>query len=136
MLTTDLSHIDPDLVPILKDLQAQISAIQPIDLTAISTELVDHETRITALENGVVSPPVVNHPPVWSTVPGIHFTQGKVQRISIAQYVSDPDGDPLAITVNGTLPVGVTFVAPEFIYDGIGPVGSASLTLTADDGRP
>ena len=82
----------------------------------------------------------VNHPPAWSTVPTIAFAQGFASSISIADYASDPDGDPLTITKNATaLPAGVTYdaVNKRFVYDGVGGVGSTSgNVLTADDGRP
>jgi len=83
---------------------------------------------------------VANLPPVWQGVPTITFTQGIASSISIAVYVSDPNGDALAITMfSGTLPAGVTYDAgnKRFVYDGMGAVGTGSgNVLTADDGRP
>jgi len=85
-------------------------------------------------------PPGANRAPVWQTVPTITFTQGIASSISIAGYVTDPDGDALTISVNlAVLPAGVTFDAANkrFVYDGVGPVGSiGGVVLTADDGRP
>lgn len=82
----------------------------------------------------------VNRAPVWSTIPTIAFAQGIPSSISIADYVTDPDGDPVTIAKNAvTLPVGVTYDAASksFIYDGSGPVGTTSGNiLTADDGKP
>lgn len=84
--------------------------------------------------------PGANNPPVWSTVPTITFTQGVKSSISIAGYVSDPNGDPLTITMNSAvLPDGVTFDAANkrFVYDGVGAVGTTNgVVLTADDGKP
>ena len=82
---------------------------------------------------------VANLPPVWQGVPTITFTQGVASSISIAGYVSDPDGDALTISMNGLLPSGVTFDAAgkRFVYDGAGTVTTISgIVLTADDGRP
>lgn len=83
---------------------------------------------------------IANLPPVWQLVPTITFTHGIPATISIAAYVTDPNGDPLTITRNlAPLPPGVTYDAgsKSFIYDGVGSVGTGSgSVLTADDGRP
>jgi hypothetical protein len=54
-------------------------------------------------------------------------------------YVSDADGDALALSINAVaLPSGVTFDATNklFRYDGVGAVGSAAgIVLTANDGK-
>jgi len=85
-------------------------------------------------------PPVGNQAPVWLTVPTITFTQNNASSVSIAAYVSDPNGDALTITKNSAaLPAGVTYDAANkrFVYDGAGPVGATSgVVLTADDGKP
>jgi hypothetical protein len=69
----------------------------------------------------------------------IQFTQGVASSVSIAAYVSDPNGDALTITKNAVaLPAGVTFDAAgkRFVYDGVGALGSTSgHVLTADDGK-
>lgn len=76
--------------------------------------------------------------PVWSSLPTIVFVAGVASTFSIAEYVSDPDGDELAITLNDVpLPAGVTFDAAgkQLVYDGSGPVAMTSgHVLTADDG--
>jgi hypothetical protein len=86
------------------------------------------------------APPGANLPPVWQTVPTIAFTQGVASGVSIAAYVSDPDGDALTIIKNNVLlPAGVTYdqANKRFVYDGVGAVGSTGgHVLTADDGRP
>jgi len=83
--------------------------------------------------------PASNLPPVWQPVATIQFTQGVASSISIAAYVSDPNGDALTITKNAVaLPAGVIFDAAgkRFVYDGAGALGSTSgHVLTADDGK-
>jgi hypothetical protein len=86
------------------------------------------------------SPTAANLAPAWQTVPNIMFAQGVAASVSIASYVSDASGYALAITMNSAaLPAGVTYDAANkrFVYDGVGPVGSASgVVLIADDGQP
>lgn len=85
------------------------------------------------------APPGANLAPDWQPITAIAFTQGVQSSVSIAAYVSDPDGDPLTISKNGAaLPLGVTYEAANkrFVYDGDGAVGSTGdHVLTADDGR-
>lgn len=85
-------------------------------------------------------PPPANRAPVWQTVPNITFTKGVASSVSIASYVSDPDGDPLTITKNATaLPAGVTYdqANKRFVYDGVGALATTSgHILTASDGKP
>src|ERR1700704_6273061 len=72
-------------------------------------------------------PPPGNLAPAWQTVPTITFTQGIASNISIAGYVTVPDGDALTISINSAvLPAGVTYNAANkrFVYDGVGTVGS------------
>jgi hypothetical protein len=68
------------------------------------------------------------------------FTQGVASSFSLASFVSDANGDALAITMNAvTLPAGVTFDAANkrLVYNGIGAVASVNgVQMTADDGRP
>jgi len=84
--------------------------------------------------------PAPNRGPQWLTMPAINFAQGVAARVSIAAYVSDPDGDDLAIIqAAGALPAGVTYdaAAKTFIYDGIGAAASTSGNiLNANDGKP
>jgi len=95
-----------------------------------------------ASEAGSANQPATNLPPVWQTVPSVTFTQGVASSVSIAGYVSDPNGDPLTIALqpnDPALPAGVTYdaIGKRFVYDGVGAVGSTSgHILTADDGRP
>ncbi len=80
-----------------------------------------------------------NQAPVWTTVPTIQFVQGIASSVSIAEYVSDADGDALTISLNSVpLPAGVTYDQPgkRFVYDGVGAVSTTSgHVLTADDGQ-
>ena len=95
-------------------------------------------TNDGSTSDGTTSDGSVSGEPVWSAVPAIAFVQGVAASISIASYVSDPDGDALTLTKNAVeLPPGVTFDAAnkQFIYDGIGAIGSTSgHVLTAEDG--
>lgn len=84
-------------------------------------------------------PPAPNQAPLWQTVPTIVFTQGVASSVSIAGFVTDPNGDPLTITEQGALPAGVTYdqANKRFVYNGSGPVASAGgIVLIADDGKP
>jgi hypothetical protein len=84
------------------------------------------------------SPPAANLAPAWQTVPNVTFAQGVAASVSIASYVSDANGNALAITMNFVaLPAGVTYDAANkrFVYDGVGAIGSTpGVVLTADDG--
>jgi len=80
-----------------------------------------------------------NGAPVWMAVPAITFVQGVASSVSIAEFVSDPDMDPLSITKNDVvLPPGVSYDAAgrRFVYDGVGAVGATDgHVLVADDGQ-
>jgi len=84
--------------------------------------------------------PGVNVAPVWATIPTVAFTQGVASSFSLESFVSDANGDPLAITMNAvTLPAGITFdaVGKRLVYDGSGATASVGgVQITADDGRP
>lgn len=78
-----------------------------------------------------------NQSPSWTTVPTITFSRGTASNQSIAEYVSDPDGDGINVTHNGTsLPSGVTYntASKQFEYDGTDAAsGTNGHVLTADD---
>jgi hypothetical protein len=80
-----------------------------------------------------------NGAPVWTSIPPITFVAGVASDFSIMPYVSDPDGDALALALNDVaLPAGVTFDAAgmRFVYDGSGPIAmTTGHVLSADDGR-
>jgi hypothetical protein len=88
---------------------------------------------------GAADGPSANRAPIWTTVPPLTFIQGIASSISIAAYVTDPDGDALSVMLDDTpLPPGVTYDAAglRFVYDGIGAIASTEgHVLTADDGR-
>ena len=122
--------------------------LHPADVVAIR---VQQEIRVEGTVSLPVPVPVpipvpvpapipVNRAPQWLPVPAIMFTLGVAQRISIAAYANDPDGDALAIIqAAGTLPAGVTYdvAAKAFVYDGIGAAASTSGNiLNANDGKP
>ena len=111
MSLPDLSHIDPDLVPILQGL----------------------DVRISKLENVPIVPNVIT----WKTVPTVSFTQGVPSSFDVTALVSNSLNLPLTITLNGpTLPTGVSFDGKKFNYNGTGlPLSSSGFSLTADDGR-
>jgi hypothetical protein len=75
----------------------------------------------------------------WRTIPSIAFVEGVAASVSVADYVSDPDGDSLRVVRNEIeLPPGVTFDAANlrFVYDGTGAAAETEgHVLTADDGR-
>lgn len=62
--------------------------------------------------------------------------------VSIAAFVSDPNGDPLTITLqlpDTGLPAGVTYdqANKRFVYDGrLGVATTSGHVLIADDGKP
>lgn len=169
-----VQHIDPDVVPLLLDLQAQISALPAAQVGPqgpIGPQGIPGPQGIAGVGQvgpvgpigpqgipgvqgiqgpagpqgipgtaPVVTPPPIvvppDHPPVWQTVPTITFTLGQPQSISVAVFVSDPDGDPLTITLAGTLPGGISFDGKSLVYDGVGALGLATgIVLTANDGR-
>jgi hypothetical protein len=81
--------------------------------------------------------PSPNGPPSWTTIPNLVLTPGST--VSVAGYVTDPDGDALTFAIeSGTLPPGVIFDAAAlcFIVAADAPTDTtAELVLSADDGR-
>src|SRR5690349_24999115 len=83
---------------------------------------------------------VANHPPVWSPVPSFVFAQGIASSISVADYVTDADGDALTINMSaGSLPTGATYAAANkrFVYDGsrLAVVGGQDVAGAGTDGH-
>ena len=76
-----------------------------------------------------------NLPPVIDSLPEPLFLEGTASSYDMSQHVSDPEGGTLTLILNGTLPQGLAWAAPNLTYDGLGPAAlSAGHTLTADDG--
>jgi len=76
-----------------------------------------------------------NSPPVIDSLPEPLFLEGTASSYDMSQHVSDPEGDTLTLTLNGTLAQGLAWSAPNLTYDGLGPAStSTGFTLTVDDG--
>jgi len=89
-------------------------------------------------DRGTRSQSASNLPPVWQPVATIQFTQGVASSISIAAYVSDPNGDALTITKNAVaLPAGSSLMrlATLRLRWGRRPRSTSGHVLTADDGK-
>lgn len=110
----------------------------PFDPATLQQEITDLRTAVAALQAPI--PPVVvppDHPPIIQPIPTLSFTFGRAQSISLMAFCSDPDGDPLTLTLSGTLPAGIGFDSKSLNYDGIGAVASALVNqLFASDGKP
>lgn len=87
-----------------------------------------------------------NSPPVWqATPPSVNFTQGVAGSVVVPLNVTDPDGDPLTLTLDSPLPAGVTVTGlpavgvttnptnVTFAYDGVGVKASSNVVIGADD---
>lgn len=98
----------------------------------------------------IATPPSTNLAPIWDSSV-IEFTNGVQKTVDLASRVSDPDGDPLSISVSSGLKPelegafhfdSATF---ELIYDGRDILGSpddqaldldTGIVLIANDGKP
>jgi len=95
-------------------------------------------TRVSTLArfSPVTSTP--NNPPVWDQQPAPVFTQGSASNYSLVDLTSDPDSDPVDVTLNAvSLPTGVTYntTLDRLEYDGAGAVDQTTGHIaTADDG--
>lgn len=120
-MTYDLSHVDPDLVPIITDLDARLTALGPglqgpagpAGAPGAAGPAGSQGVAGPAGAQGVAGPqgiqgvpgpmgpagppgtpvpiPPANHPPVWTTMPNVNFTKGVAASFSIAPFVSDAD---------------------------------------------
>lgn len=120
-----------DLLSMMGQMAADMQGLNPADLATISQE-------VQAIQKALqpVIPVAPDNAPVWKAVPTLTFTQGVKGFIAITPFVSDPDADPLTITLNGLLPAGCTFDGANINYDGVGLVGHSTNTMTANDGKP
>lgn len=127
----------------LSSAQANFASAQK-QITALNATINGLNATITTLQQQlagqVPTPPVANTAPVWTTVPTILFNRGHAAEISVAQYVTDKENDPITLAlITSGLSNGVTFDAPnkKFIYDGLGDLGqTAGNILNANDGKP
>jgi len=129
-------------------LAADHKLANPSDAVVISVQQeirVEHTSSVpvpapTPVPEPAPVPAPTNRAPQWIPVPAIMFTLGVAQRISIAAYANDPDGDALVFVKNiAGLPAGVTFdaVGKQFVYDGGGEaISTGGHILTASDGKP
>lgn len=74
--------------------------------------------------------------PQWMDFPPLALTIGAPTSFDLSGYVSDPDGDPLMVVLDGELPAGFAYDQPSktLSYDGSGTAGDYALTFAADDG--
>jgi hypothetical protein len=91
------------------------------------------------------APQPLNSGPVWQPSPTIEFVEGMPAMVSVRQFVSDPDQDPLVLQLkSGTLLPGITWNPDNatIAYDGR-PLGAkpeqsivvSGVTFSADDGK-
>ena len=76
-----------------------------------------------------------NEAPVWSTIPAQTWTVGVAVHIDLNDYVTDPDGDTLTISLDQVLPDGVTLNDGVISGTPSGETDTASYMATADDGN-
>ncbi|MDE0073576.1 MAG: cadherin domain-containing protein, partial [Gammaproteobacteria bacterium] len=83
-----------------------------------------------------VEPPPNEPPDTVGTIPDDTIEVGESGSVDASGYFSDPDGDPLTYTVKSSNAnrVSVSVQGSEVTYTGES-VGSATVTITADDGR-
>jgi len=80
---------------------------------------------------------ITNRAPVWNTIPTpVNGTEQVALTIDAASYASDPDSDPVAITISATtLPAGYTFNAGVLSWTpGYMHAGTYTVTFNASDG--
>ena len=84
--------------------------------------------------------------PVWQPDPTIEFVEGVPSKVSVKQFVQDPNNDPLVVSMqSGTLPPGIMWSPNTAMieYDGR-PLGAnadvptvvSGIVFVADDGKP
>lgn len=136
-LESDTFTLTPQTVEgTLASLQAGVKALSPSDLAVFQKSVQDFLATINPPVPPVVNPPpAANLPPAWQIVPTQTFVQGTAKSIDLAGLVSDPNGDPLTLSLQGSLPTGLTFSGTKLSYDGVGPLGSSQVSILADDGK-
>ena len=84
--------------------------------------------------------PPANNPPVWDMQPTPIFSEGTASNYSLVDLTSDPDSNPVDVTLNtgaASLPSGVTYntTLDRLEYDGVGTVATTTGHIaTASDG--
>jgi hypothetical protein len=73
--------------------------------------------------------------PVWSRIPAQTWIVGVPVYIDLKDYVTDPDGDTLAISLDEALPEGITLNGSVISGTPVAVTSSALYVATADDGN-
>ena len=73
--------------------------------------------------------------PVWSKIPTQAWIVGVPVYIDLKDYVTDPDGDALTISLDKALPEGVTLNGSVISGTPTEVTASAPYVATADDGN-
>ena len=74
--------------------------------------------------------------PVWVTIPNQFWEVGQPVFLDLADYVSDPDGDALSISLDLALPPGVTLNGSVISGTPVADFPTTQYEATADDGTP
>jgi hypothetical protein len=69
----------------------------------------------------------------WTTIP-VAFTQGTVDSVNLANYLSNPQARTITYSVVGSLPSGVTLAGSTVSYNGTGVAATASVRFRATSG--
>ena len=75
-----------------------------------------------------------NEAPLWSRIPTQAWIVGVPIYIDLMDYVTDPDGDALAFSLDQPLPDGVTLNGSVISGTPSAATPSAQYMVTADDG--
>jgi hypothetical protein len=73
--------------------------------------------------------------PVWSRIPTQDWIVGVPVYIDLEDYVTDPDGDALTISLDKALPEGITLNGSVISGTPTAVTASAQYVATADDGN-
>jgi hypothetical protein len=76
-----------------------------------------------------------NEVPVWRSIPTQAWIVGVPVYIDLMDYVTDPDGDTLAISLDKALPDGVTLNGSVISGTPTAVTPSVQYVATADDGN-
>ena len=73
--------------------------------------------------------------PAWTEVPDQIWTVGQPVELDLAQYCTDPDGDPLTFSLDQELPPGLVLDGSVIRGTPTAEFAAAPFTATADDGQ-